>query len=442
MADENNIPENYIPLSAAQKAQWNDFATYLGQKTHGASLDENPGLGAAYMQHYSSQNPSFTLTPDQIPHIQYEHQQIRSGNNPISSLGNSSFYSRPTSEPNGHINSLTANSFYPTFVTRSPTGKVVTDYGTDVDRFLSENPSVIADSGKKSKETGSAVLAGKSGAVPETTGRENSPTDDPLTQRALDPQSPYYDPKILPTDKLTPAAPTEGIAKDVADFEKSYVGSPKYKERLDNFWEHPDWIQQRRLKQVSDTKITTEANYPTQYFDTTVAPNQLNIGTNQIKSAGLGAAETIAHEWGHGTNASASSPSLRLNPLEEKYIWDRSKLAKKFPEYGTSSDISSKILTDARNDEKNGSDMHDAAPQENMSDIQALRYLMYKRGIYDARVQDVTPEMIQKAQQDPIIKKQVTSKRLFQNFDTNDLKDIMNKIAMGGKSSAINEDIG
>jgi hypothetical protein len=174
MADNTTIPDNYTPLSSDQKTQWNGFASYLGQQKLGNSLDENPELGHAYMQQYSARNPDFKLTPDQIPHIQYEQQQIRSGNNPLAPLGNDSYYARKTSEPNGQINSLTANSFYPTVATRDSRGKVITDYGTDTDKFLAENP----DAG------GPGQPVSNDGGKPGVPIRIPLPTDDPNSRLA------------------------------------------------------------------------------------------------------------------------------------------------------------------------------------------------------------------------------------------------------------------
>lgn len=172
MADTNDTqaPEGYTPLSPDQKSQWNGFASYLGKQNVGPELDENPGLGHAYMQQYANKTPDFTLTPDHIPHIQYEQQQLRSGSSPIAALGNDSYYSRKTSAPNGEINSLTANSFYPTVATRDSRGKVVTDYGTDVDKFMAENPGAIAKGGGKKAKTAAAPASGTPGAAPTAPG--------------------------------------------------------------------------------------------------------------------------------------------------------------------------------------------------------------------------------------------------------------------------------
>lgn len=151
MADTPTIqpPADYTPLSPDQKSQWNGFASYLGKQNVGPELDANPDLGHAFMQQYANKNRDFSLTADQIPHVQYEHQALRAGDSPIASLGNDSYYARKTSPVNGQINSLTANSFYPTVATRDAKGKVVTDYGTDVDKFTAANPGVIAGGGGK-----------------------------------------------------------------------------------------------------------------------------------------------------------------------------------------------------------------------------------------------------------------------------------------------------
>lgn len=158
-------PEDYTPLTADQKSQWNGFASYLGKQNVGPALDSNPDLGHAYMQQYSQKTPDFSITPDQIPHIQYEHQAMRTGDNPLAALGNDSYYARKTSPVNGQINSVTASSYYPTFATRNASGKTVTDYGTDSDKFLAENPTAITapGGGPASKKTTAPATGGGGG---------------------------------------------------------------------------------------------------------------------------------------------------------------------------------------------------------------------------------------------------------------------------------------
>lgn len=409
MADNSSIqaPEGYTPLSPDQKTQWNGFASYLGKQNAGPELDANPDLGHAYMQQYANKNPDFKLTADQIPHIQYEQQQLRSGNSPIASLGNDSYYARKTSAPNGQINSLTANSFYPTVATRDSKGKVITDYGTDVDKFAAENPGAIAGGGKE----------GKGGTTPTKT----TPTSAGKT-------SPE------PEEGKAAPAPVNPIDKDVLQWTQNYINSPKYKERLGNFYQHPDLVQGARAEKMKDTGFTESTKAGSDYTDTTQYPNQMNVNPRQNKYLGATRAEAVAHELGHGTNQGESG-ALRLNPVEENYILKRTK--------GLDDSAVNSFTNEAKEKGstisavlKGSGETHDFAPSENMSDIQGLRYLMSKKKIYDAGTQDLTPELLQKAKADPDIKNSFIGKRLFSNFKDEDLMDIMNKVAFNDKPSA------
>jgi len=73
--------------------------------------------------------------------------------------------------------------------------------------------------------------------------------------------------------------------------------------------------------------------------------------------------------------------------------------------------------------------MHDVAPAENKSDIDAFRFLLKQRNIYDAGTQNITPEILEKAKKDPVLRRSFIFKRLKESFNDDSLMDIMNKVA-------------
>lgn len=76
---------------------------------------------------------------------------------------------------------------------------------------------------------------------------------------------------------------------------------------------------------------------------------------------------------------------------------------------------------------------HDNQPSENYADLNALRFMMYKQGIYDTRKGPMTKEHLQKALNDPWIKKQLPSSRLFQMYEPDDIIRLNNNI--GGNNN-------
>jgi hypothetical protein len=120
-------PKNYKPLTSEERAQWNDFIRFVNQeKKMGGdkSLDvRDKSVGIELMEEYRQKNPKFTLTPAQIPSIQYEHNTMREMNalpdqtdlNPhIKSLIKNSFPAdRELSPVDGWLGSLTSKQAYP-----------------------------------------------------------------------------------------------------------------------------------------------------------------------------------------------------------------------------------------------------------------------------------------------------------------------------------------
>lgn len=112
----------------------------MSTSKEGFDFDQNPKLGLSLMDQYKKKNPDFSITPEQIPHIQYEHQQLRNGDS-FGNLGseqlnylrqgmNKSYLNKPVPEPNGHFDNATAGLYYPT----AKNGD--TDHGTDIEGYV------------------------------------------------------------------------------------------------------------------------------------------------------------------------------------------------------------------------------------------------------------------------------------------------------------------
>jgi hypothetical protein len=79
---------------------------------------------------------------------------------------------------------------------------------------------------------------------------------------------------------------------------------------------------------------------------------------------------------------------------------------------------------------------HDFQPDEQHADINAMRWLMMKHGIYDARKEQMTPEHLKKALANPTLKDDFIIKRLREHFSDEDIIKLNNGIADQGSPNS------
>ena len=125
-----DIPQGYKPLSIKQRQDWNSFVRYLnrdakiGDKIAGGNpeLDKrDKSIGLDMLKNYAKANPGFEITPELIPHVQYEIQQLKQNNSlpglipseNVKTLIGNYFTDREVSTPDGWIGSLTSREGYP-----------------------------------------------------------------------------------------------------------------------------------------------------------------------------------------------------------------------------------------------------------------------------------------------------------------------------------------
>lgn len=78
---------------------------------------------------------------------------------------------------------------------------------------------------------------------------------------------------------------------------------------------------------------------------------------------------------------------------------------------------------------------HDYRPNENKADLDAFRYLMQKKGIYDTSKRDMNIDDFNKASKDPEIKNSLIFNRLIQQFNPDDIIKLNNTIAMNSPNN-------
>ena len=175
--------------------------------------------------------------------------------------------------------------------------------------------------------------------------------------------------------------------------------------------------------------------YPTIMLDTAQA-NKLKL--NLIH-------DVLPHEYTHTTRG--------LNFAEEKDFVDKNKVkvaTKKYPydkwlkspefgeeiSAGNTENIYSTYL--GEKGQQTGILTHDEQPQESYADLNALRYMLYKQGIYDTRKGPMTMDHFQKAMKDPWLKEQFTFKRMLKHFKPEDIIKLNNTIAMNNNKTTNN----
>ena len=210
--------------------------------------------------------------------------------------------------------------------------------------------------------------------------------------------------------------------KAAAEWWNSYVNSPKYNQRLAGFYKYPGYIQNQRARVLGETTFRENQGTGTQYYP---SDNEVAVSPLQINALRAGRDEVVAHELGHAVNA-GNSRALALSPSEARYIMSRNK---NLSPAEAESFMKSATEKGEKISDVMGGELHDVTPTESMSDINAFRYLLNKRKIYDAGTQDVTPDVLKKAAKDPVIRKSFIYRRLKENFEEDKLQEIMNRVA-------------
>ncbi len=120
-------PKGYSPILPQQRGQWNGFVDYL--KSQGNINLNDPQVPINFLNQYKQNNPDFSITPEMIPAIQYENNQLRKG----TSFGNLSADQltsvRQGLSPNFINTTDVYKSYYPQFKSGSQ------DFGTNIEDY-------------------------------------------------------------------------------------------------------------------------------------------------------------------------------------------------------------------------------------------------------------------------------------------------------------------
>lgn len=226
----------------------------------------------------------------------------------------------------------------------------------------------------------------------------------------------------------------------------NYMNSPVYNKRLTTTGVGS---KPQSLEDMYNTNIFHNDEYSSQSFTkgqsnkynplpVRLGTNNIVINPNQIKVDGANEDEVQAHELSHlQRNLTPSEQNLfssrNISPLN-------TDLMNKYKTSGSRLPIGDYI----EHIDHANTTYHDVRPGENKADLDALRYQMYKGGIYDTSKGDLDLPTLQKALSDPTIKGSATTRRLLENFKPEDLVYLNNSVAsvIPDESNKISGDIG
>lgn len=235
-----------------------------------------------------------------------------------------------------------------------------------------------------------------------------------------------------PTNLPAPSDFSPATNKKVIDWTNQYVNSSKYKERLSPFYKYPDYIQKQRAGLTGSLIVRNNPGTGSGYYSN---GNEIALSPLQAQATGAGTDEILAHEAAHSVNSNDRIKGAQLSPQESDFILRRNKniTPQDLNRFAVQAKELGKPVQEILKD-----NLHDVNPSENHSDINALRYLMNKRRLYDASKEDISPNILKQAAKDPAINRSFIWKRLKDSFDDKALIEIMNKIAANKISNQSN----
>jgi hypothetical protein len=245
--------------------------------------------------------------------------------------------------------------------------------------------------------------------------------------------------------------------EDAKAYYKKYLNSPKARERITNMMDdssaskyaylYDDEVnpvdQEIKNRLAGLNKLKGKFEYAndfgsnsSSYYDTKknsifMRPNSdINIGyynDPEYTPYRMDLENTIGHEIGHGIQQASNKDSN---------VWFSNGISKKESDMLMRANIGiinaknrEQILKDKDNPEYKYDLDHDNRPSELKADIDALRYQLYRQGVYDPGTQDFTREHLEKA------KPSFIRSRLDEHFTDDELIDLMNKLSYNENNS-------
>lgn len=210
-----------------------------------------------------------------------------------------------------------------------------------------------------------------------------------------------------------PSNPTIPYKQDmsVEGFFRSWVNSPEYKRRLiENQYNNPEQIILNRNSALDNLVFGFDESLPTQ-ASAPINPRSESFVNINPRDYDKASPQTLkAHEISHvvGSTPGYENQNIGFNPIEQDLI----------KQYRTNP----------------SSNTHDMMPKELKADMDAVRYNLFQKGLYDITSGNpFTKEDFQKAL--PSLKEDTSFKRLFDQTGEENFIEMMNTIAMNNQSN-------
>ena len=265
--------------------------------------------------------------------------------------------------------------------------------------------------------------------------------------------------KIL-NDKSKSDSP--GIEQEI-----QYTKSPLYKKRLEKAGvKNVDELISKRVAALEKTKIvpagqfeynaTTGEENPVITMEKGTSPYTLQHeivhaskgGGVDIPSYGSpfsasGTQMTPAESWlfyNRNKNLEQKAPETKvINGKPVQVYSDKTMKQKMYEEYTSGGGYYEPDIAKKMYGKKYPTEVHKLSAQENAGDLGAFRKSLFDAGITKTYGENLTPEQINKALENPKIKKEPHTKRLLESFDKKAILDLNNAVAAIGNNQNENQ---
>lgn len=245
---------------------------------------------------------------------------------------------------------------------------------------------------------------------------------------------------LLKVKKEDPPMQKDPAVKGPITFLNSYYDSNEFKRKSGSWYDANKSLYEAgansyKVKHVDNSEEGSNAVSPVKIRESILFEKgkdpTIILDRGQAKKLNMNLEnDVLPHEYTHTTR--------RLNLNDEEAFINKNKdpliLKKLYNEYlqKESTEMTGKNFSEWSRDILT----HEQRPNENHADLNALRYLLYKNNIYDARKGTLTKEQLQKAIESPGLKDNFILKRLLKSFSIDDLVHLNNTIAMSDTSSS------